>query len=295
MHQLLSLFTTSPEASVCLILILLSAGVTYARWFYPTKKAVIHELGFLEKIIEENGPNWESVKQHAKRNLQIGSRVTDIWKETEGRAIKLSVGRRDEYVMYGTPRDLWNPTALLARHLNLGLAEAIPNILVGVGLFFTFVFLSWALVGTTTALTEASSSKETEAAISQLLRIAGGKFLTSLAGLGASIIWTVLYRRSLNEIAVACDKLLAALAGVIKPAGGEIVTMQQLVLANDGLQNSSDTNGLTEELLNEAREQTGTFKRFETDLAVSLAGAINQAFTPQMQAMTERLEHRLKG
>lgn len=71
--------------------------------------------------------------------------------------------------------------------------------------------------------------------------------------------------------------------------------MQQLVLANDGLQNSSDTNGLTEELLNEAREQTGTFKRFETDLAVSLAGAINQAFTPQMQAMTERLVASIEG
>lgn len=37
---------------------------------------------------------------------------------------------------------------------------------------------------------------------------------------------------------------------------------------------------LSEELLNEAREQTGTFKRFETDLAVSLAGAITTAFTP---------------
>lgn len=217
MHQLLSLFTTSPEASVCLILILLSAGVAYARWFYPAKKAVIHELGFLVKIIEENGPNWESVKQHAKRNLQIGSRVTDIWKETEGRAIKLSVGRCEEYVMYGTPRDLWNPTALLARKLNLGLAEAIPNILVGVGLFFTFVFLSWALVGTTTALTEASSSKETEAAISQLLRIAGGKFLTSLAGLGASIIWTVLYRRSLTKLQLPAINCWQRWLGLLSP------------------------------------------------------------------------------
>lgn len=295
MHQFLSLFTTSPLASVFAFLILLVALWRYLYWFKPKKNAVIDGLKSLEAVIKEHGPSWDSVKQHAGSRDKIDSSVADAWKETEIRAIKLSISRRDEYVMYGTPRDLWNPTALLARHFNLGMAEAIPNILVGVGLFFTFVFLSWALVGTTTALTDASSSKETEAAISELLRIAGGKFFTSLAGLLASIVWTILYRLSLNEIAVACDKLLAALAEVIKPAGGEVVTMQQLVLANNSLKTGNDTNELTEELLNEAREQTGTFKRFETDLAVSLASAINQAFTPQMQAMTERLVASIEG
>ncbi|MBP3981383.1 hypothetical protein J8G26_11650 [Acidovorax sp. JG5] len=295
MHQILSFFTTSPEASIVALLILLSAVWSYFLWFKPAKQAVIRDLESLSAAIEENNQSWESARQHARNTIQPGSRVADAWLETEGRAIKVVVGKREEYVMYGTPRDLWSAPGLLARHFNLGLAEAIPNVLVGVGLLFTFVFLSWALVGATTALTEASSSKETEAAISQLLRIAGGKFLTSLAGLVASICWTLFFRHSLNEIAIACEKLLAVLAKVVSPAGGETVTMQQLVLAVSSLQTSNDANGLTEELLSEAREQTGTLKRFETDLAVSLASAINQAFTPQMQAMTERLVASIEG
>ena len=59
--------------------------------------------------------------------------------------------------------------------------------------------------------------------------------------------------------------------------------------------NSDDLSGWTEELLKESREQTGTFKRFETDLAVSLATAINKAFTPQMEAMTSKLVGAIEG
>lgn len=295
MQQILSFITIGPGARIIALLICLIALVSYWRWFRPAKQAVIREMELLSSTIEEHNQSWESAKQHARHTIRPGSRIADTWLETEGRAVKVLVGKREEYVMYGTPRDLWNAPALLARHFNLGLAEAVPNILVGVGLFFTFLFLSLALVGTTTALTEASSSKETEAAISQLLRIAGGKFLTSLAGLGASIGWTWFFRRSVNEISISCEKLLAALAKVVSPAGGETVTMQQLVQAGSSLQASTDTNALTEEILNEAREQTGTFKRFETDLAVSLAGAINQAFTPQMQAMTEQLVNAIES
>lgn len=71
--------------------------------------------------------------------------------------------------------------------------------------------------------------------------------------------------------------------------------MQQLFLVGKKLEANNDSNDLIQEILTEAREQTGTFKRFETDLAVSLAGAINQAFTPQMQAMTERLVTSIEG
>ena len=294
-NQILNLFTTSPEASFFACSILLIALLSYFFWFTPAKKTVIRELERLSAAIGEHSQNWESAKQHARQTIQPGTSVADIWLETEGRAIRVTLGKRDEYVMYGTPRDLWNVSALLSRRFNLGLAEAVPSVLVGVGLLFTFVFLSLALVGTTVALTEASSSQDTEAAISQLLRIAGGKFLTSLAGLVASIFWTLFFRHSLNEIAVACENLLAVLSKVVSPAGGETVTMQQLVLAGSSLQTSNDAKDLTGDLLSEAREQTGTFKRFETDLALSLASAINQAFTPQMQAMTEQLVKSIEG
>ena len=182
--------------------------------------------------------------------------------------------------MFGSPKDLWNPAVLLSRRFNFGLAEAVPNILVGVGLFFTFVFLSWALVDTTATLTQANSTaRQTEQAISELLKVAGGKFLTSLAGLLASIAWTYKSKLALNDLSKACDSLIDILVKVVPSSGAEMLLRAQLEIANDGL-------GMTEEILTEAREQTGVFKRFETEWAV----AWTKAFHSQTEALVAAID-----
>jgi methyl-accepting chemotaxis protein len=81
---------------------------------------------------------------------------------------------------------------------------------------------------------------------------------------------------------------LEAFGNVVPANGAEMLMRQQLEAATDNL-------GLAEELLNESREQTGTFKRFETDLAVTLAGAITKSFSPQMEAMTAKLVGAIDG
>ncbi|MDD2608356.1 MAG: hypothetical protein PHX60_01510 [Giesbergeria sp.] len=321
MQILFSFLTTSPEAVVFVVLcIFASALVAYFKWYKPKNEKILEEINRLSTELTKKDQDWREIEKHLHETIESYPHIKDAWRETEGRVIKISTAGNNKYLMYGMPRDLWNASGLLSRNFNLALAEAVPNILVGIGLFFTFLFLSLALIGTTTALTDASSSKDTEAAISQLLKIAGSKFLTSLAGLLASILWTIFFRRSINKVSEACDDFLLALSKVISPAGGENITLHQLAVADEALKSGSDSkmlaeellkkvrevtdqslhsmndsNALTEELLNEAREQTGTFKRFETDLAVSLASAINQAFTPQMQAMTERLVASIEG
>lgn len=287
----MTFFTAGPAVYLVASIILFFAWLRYWYWFRPAKEALINDLQRLSSDIEACNKNWES----ARKDIHCGFRVAGAWLETKNRVFNMSAGNRSEYVMYGLPRDLWNAPTLLSRHFNIGMAEATPNILIGVGLFFTFLFLTLALGEATSALTRGSTSKETEAAISQLLGIAGSKFSTSLAGLAASIVWTYFLRRSLNEISIACENFLQALGKVVLPAGGETIVLRQLEVADEGLKSIDDANALIGELLDEAREQTGTFKRFETDLAVSLAGAINQAFTPQMQAMTERLVASIEG
>ena len=295
MNQILIFFTTSQATYVASAIIFLCALCSYFFWFIPAKKEIIENLKKLSLVIDDSSKGWLALRDQELASAQIKSPVLDAWMETKSRTIKLFNEKREEYMMYGIPRDLWNAHGLLARRFNLGLAEAAPNILVGVGLFFTFLFLALALLEATSALTSSSSSKETEEAISKLLQVAGSKFWTSLAGLFSSIGWTIFFRRSLNEINKVCEDFLKKLAEVITPAAGEAVAMQQLFLVEKKLEANNDSNDLIQEILTEAREQTGTFKRFETDLAVSLAGAINQAFTPQMQAMTERLVTSIEG
>lgn len=291
----LSIFITSPEAAIVAFCICALALVGYLKWYRPKKKALVREINRLSTELMKKDQSWEEIKNRVHETLQSNSYIKDAWHETESRVVKVTITGHTKYLMYGIPRDLWNATGLLSRKFNMALAEAVPNILVGVGLFFTFGFLSLALIGTTAALTEASTSKATETAISQLLQIAGSKFLTSLAGLGASIVWTYFFRRSINEISVACENFLLALSQVVLPAGGELITLHQLEASTENLQLGNYANQLSEEILDQARQQTGSLKGFETDLTLSLASAINQAFTPQMQAMTERLVASIEG
>lgn len=285
----------TPALVIAITFILLVALCSFVFWFWRAKKSIINDLKILNSILGKKDKNWVDVQDEIYKSLHSGASVIQAWQETKNRTIKLPDEKEGRYLIYGVPRDLWNAHSLLSRQFNIGLAEAMPNILVGFGLFFTFLFLSWALIDATAALTEASSSIQTESAISELLKTAGSKFWTSLIGLLASILWTFGFRLSLNEINKECEKILKLLRVMIPPDAGETIAKKQLILSQGKFESSSDQKDLILELLEESREQTGTFKRFETDLAVSLASAINQAFTPQMQDMTERLVASIEG
>lgn len=288
MNAFITFLTTSPEVTVFAGLIWLAAVGAYFLWYRPAVRSVATGLRRINAALSQRPIEWPDAQGRVRTALKDHPNFASSWLETHERVIELSVAGKPKAAMFGTPRDLWNPAELLSRNFNFGLAETVPNILVGVGLFFTFVFLSWALVDTTAALTPGISSDQTQQAISKLLRVAGGKFLTSLAGLSASIIWTYQSKRALSDLGKACDDFLEALAKVVSFNGGEAVLLKQIELAGDSV-------GLTEELLTEAREQTGTFKRFETDLAVTLAGAITKSFSPQMEAMTAKLVSAIDG
>lgn len=293
MHSFIAFLIADRDVSVFAGLILLFALAAYLFWFHRSVRSVLDPTRLLAKGLTRVGDeDWSAIRSRAHDVVKRQSALAGAWLETEERVTPIPVGDRTVPAMFGVPRDIWNPRAILSRRFNLELAEAIPNILVGVGLLFTFVFLSLALTEATAALTQShASASDTEEAISNLLKVAGGKFLTSLAGLLASILWTALSKRALRNVDRACDGVLDALSRVVPTNGGELLVRHQLIVAAKGAEHDESKVALTEELLNEARDQTGTFKRFETDLAVSLAGAIN----PQMQAMTDRLVGAIEG
>jgi hypothetical protein len=55
-------------------------------------------------------------------------------------------------VLLSSVDDVWQPVRLLQRRFNFAMFEAIPNVAVGLGLLFTFVFLTLALTDATAAL-----------------------------------------------------------------------------------------------------------------------------------------------
>ncbi|WP_300554536.1 hypothetical protein [Limnohabitans sp. Rim8] len=295
MDFILNFLSNSPEVTAIAVLILVGSWIAYVSWFKSAVRETTTGLYKLTVDVGQDVDGWQGCNERVVESIKRHPRLAASWLETQGRVTAVPVGDKTVHVMFGLPRDVWNAQALLGRSFNLSLADAVPNILVGVGLLFTFFFLSVALTETTAVLGGAADAKQTQSAIEALLKVAGAKFLTSLAGLLSSIVWTFLAKKEMAKLAAANDYFLDALGRAVPSNGGELIMQQQVIFAGKSHANVEDVMGLTEELLTESREQTGTFKRFETDLAVSLAAAINKSVSPQMEAMTTKLVGAIEG
>lgn len=283
--------------------IFIGAGMAYIFWYRRKAVGLLKTLRQLTRSLAAAPGGWGPARGVGKDVSDTNPAIKSAWKETEERVIPLPNDQRAIHVMLGPPRDIWSSHFLLGKQLNLPLAEAVPNLLVGIGLLCTFFFLSIALMQATSTL---GNGADPTVATRELLQTAGSKFITSLAGLLASIIWTWLAKGWIFKIDCAAEEVLKKLSEHVQFDGGEMITFASLQTSRDinrdinqnsqhQLVATQDLGGLTEEMLNEAREQTGTFKRFETDLAVSLANAITQSFSPQMETMTNRLITAIDG
>jgi len=286
---LIELFTNDKTVWVLFWAILAFALLFYLFWYRRAVKRVISRVRRIHSALTKGEGDWPETAENVKSVVRDCSEFYNCWRDTEARIIVVPTASGERRIMMGSPTDIWNSSALLSRHFNFGLAESVPNILVGIGLFFTFSFLSFALLETNGVFIESdASASDTEQAISKLLASAGGKFWTSLAGLLSSICWTFFAKVMVQKLNRACEEMLDALCSLVPPSGMEELLRRQVELASSEID-------VSEELLLEAREQTGTFKRFETDLALSLAGAIAKSVTPQMEDMTNRLVKAVEG
>jgi len=88
---------------------------------------------------------------------------------------------------------------------------ALPGLLVGAGLLFTFLGLACALAAVGGVVAEGVSQAERNAALRDLLGAASVKFVTSLAGLFLSIAYALLRKRQLRAVEVADAAFVAVL------------------------------------------------------------------------------------
>lgn len=278
------------------LFILIAAYMVYRIWFHPKLNELHDGLTELVGELTKAEVGWNGVNDIGMAVAERHAILRAPWKETEARVMHLPHGNERISVMFGPVNDLWNPGRLLRTTMNLAIFEAMPNLLVGVGLLFTFFFLSLALSQATVALTgQIQDQGQIMKATQDLLSTAGAKFTTSLAGLLASIIWTVVAKNRMATLARAGDEVAELVNKSVSVSGAEMATFGQLQTLQKLDLASQEQQQIYAELLDEAKEQTGSFKRFETDLAVSLGNAITSAFTPQMENMTARLISAIDG
>jgi hypothetical protein len=117
---------------------------------------------------------------------------------------------------------------ILARAgVNLRLYSAVPNYLVGLGLLFTFVGLVAALFFASAGVA-APSVQAAQGALRDLLAAATFKFATSIAGLGASIVYSWREKSQLYRVGQRLERLCTALDQRLVPVTPEWLGVLQL-------------------------------------------------------------------
>lgn len=200
--------------------------------------------------------NYEAISVKLAANPIIGAR----WREYGASLVFPQESNRP--IRATTRAESWFDIGLLrVRDIRVDVRyhAALPNLLVGAGLLFTFLGLAVAL-GTAGGIV-AGDQANRNGALQALLNTASFKFITSLAGLLLSIIYALVRKGSLRAIEGSLDTFLTTLelrVPLLTPAA-----LQQE--ANDLL-----------------KRQSVQLETFSTDLAVNLGAAFDNAFNERL-------------
>lgn len=171
------------------------------------------------------------------------------------------------------PAFYFNEATVIAPKINLALYQSVPNILVGIGLFFTFIGLVAALWFASEGVA-APDVEQAQQALRDLLHAATFKFVTSIAGLLGSIVFSWREKALIHQL----QKRLHILAETLE-ARLIYLTPEQI----------------TSRQLREMSKQTEQLERFNSEFAVSIANALEDTFSDKLVTALQPLSSALSG
>jgi predicted nucleic acid-binding Zn-ribbon protein len=262
---------TVPLAIAALIFIfsILCFGVWAARL-----RKIRRSVESLNKLLQQNHASARQALEQA-RNTINDAELKFLLRETEAGLIDLPASAHSadmQSYSFRPHSETWELRSLVGSRLNLALFETMPNLLIGFGLMCTFIFLAVALQQAGLALNAMDvSARQQDQALQSLIATAGGKFITSIAGLFCSLVWNWRAKIALENVQSSLDTLCHTLRAKVPDNAVEASVRLQITL--------------TQELLHENRSQVGQLRRFESDFAQ----AIGQALASHMQPAFEKL------
>lgn len=244
---------------IVLVLWAFASGVSFSRG----TNRLIGALGVAKSVIEkarnptEFAENYEAISPKIAADPVLGSR----WREYTESLVLPQEGNRP--IRATTRAAAWFDTGLLrvpAIGVDARYHAALPNLLVGAGLLFTFLGLAAAL-GTAGGIIGGGDQADRNNALKVLLDTASFKFVTSLIGLLLSISYALFRKGCLKRIERAIDRFLTVLETRVP------------LLTPVALQQEAN------ELL---KRQSTQLETFSTDLAVNLGAAFDNAFNERL-------------
>lgn len=255
--------------------ILISAAMLYFRWASKVTEteAIMREL--IKSIGQPGMSGLEALESTI--NTTKDHQLKSLLHETRDNLVEIEGDIGQEFYSLRSYADIWTARGVLTGRMNLSLFETMPNILIGAGLMFTFIFLSLALTDAGRAM---DVNEARDAAMKSLIANAGGKFITSIIGLFCSLSWNWRAKVKIDELQSRMFELHAALRKIAPDTAAQAIVKRQ--------------HSIFKEILVESREQVGQLKRFETDIAVAIAKAIGNELQPSFKSLGTELVDAIK-
>jgi Mg2+ and Co2+ transporter CorA len=204
---------------------------------------------------------FEGLSQRLERNWLIGHAWIEFEETLFDKDSQQAIGNTVR------PQTFFNPGVARERLGGLKMMNAVPGYFVGIGLLLTFVGLVFALYKAGAAAS-AGDADIMAAEMAGLLRIATFKFSTSIAGLAASIVLSIVFRWFFIVIEGAFGRFNAALERGLLYAAPQAISMEISRTMQDQLVQLKDIT------------QGEFFARMGSEIAPRLNSAIADAMAP---------------
>lgn len=256
--------------------ILISAAMLYFWW----DSKITETEAIMRELIKSIGRSGMSGLEALESTINTikDQQLKSLLLETRDNLVEIEGDIGQEFYSLRNYADIWTARGVLTGRMNLSLFETMPNILIGAGLMFTFIFLSLALTDAGRAMEDGNEARD--AAMKSLIANAGGKFITSIIGLFCSLSWNWRAKVKIDELQSRMFELHAALRKIAPDTAAQAIVKRQ--------------HSIFKEMLAESREQVGQLKRFETDIAVAIAKAIGNELQPSFKTLGTELVDAIK-
>jgi len=166
-----------------------------------------------------------------------------------------------------------NDTTIIFPRIPFGFYQSVPNLLTGFGILGTFLGLA-AGVGSASSGLASDDQEAITASLQQLLGGASLAFLTSIFGIGCSILFVPVDRWYSRQLHLAVDNWVASIESRLERVTPEGVALKQL---------------------EEAKRAVTQLERFNTDLVFSLEKALEEKIVGRLSAQLEQLLEAVGG
>lgn len=250
------------------------------------------------RAIKKLKKNVGSVMEgQTEMNFEKNQLLQPVWQEYSSTFVTIAEKRKTDEQAY----NYFNERNLLSNNTNLKVINAIPSILVGLGILGTFVGLTFGISDFKT-----SSSEEIQDSISSLLAGMGTAFVTSIWGMLLSLIFTYIEKVKVHSLHDALHKLcfqLDKMFLITKEDERQLELLKQrevldsYFVTKDENDNILKPANIFRDIYYESRKQSQALQSFSTDLAIKIEAGFSQILEQQNNLNTipllENLQHEI--